>query len=194
MALTKTTRLDAVNKMLLGALIDPVATLEYTGDIDVEKAKGILDTITLEVETIGWSFNTLIFNITPDTNNEIVIPDSYISVDPTDRSLNYIVRAGKLYDKEENTFKFTDPVKLKVTTIEEFEDIPQVARYYIAILATRKFQQNAQGDRQLDNDINKDEAQAWLNLQQYEINNKDYNFIQNSPHGVNISGKYYNQY
>lgn len=49
-----------------------------------------------------------------------------------------VFRQGKLYDRRKHTFVIGCPVRVDLTTCLEFEDLPQAARWYIAVKAARR--------------------------------------------------------
>jgi hypothetical protein len=59
MAVTLTSKLDAINSMLIGIGEAPVNTLN-SGLQEAEVAEVILNTISREVQAAGWSFNEII--------------------------------------------------------------------------------------------------------------------------------------
>jgi hypothetical protein len=66
--LTNTTKLDAVNTILLSIGEAPVNTLG-SGLQEAEIAEVVLDNINREVQSIGWTFNTdLRLTLSPNTD------------------------------------------------------------------------------------------------------------------------------
>ena len=139
---TLMSKLDAVNKMLESVWEQPVSTLQVSGVASVAMAKRVLDETSTSVQSRGWAFNTE-ENVTlqPDTDGYINIPNNTLEVDPMgdDRDVNGVQRGTRLYDRENHTFVFEDAVDVRLITLLEFEDLPQAARFYIAVMASRVF-------------------------------------------------------
>ena len=81
MALTTTTKLEAINTMLSAIGESPVNSLT-SGLVDAEQAETILNSVNREVQSMGWSFNTdLKRQFVPDTNKQIQIPSNILRID-----------------------------------------------------------------------------------------------------------------
>jgi hypothetical protein len=183
MALTLTTKLVAVNTMLIGIGEAPVNTLN-SGLQEAEIAGIMLDNISREVQSKGWAFNTDIrFTLTTNTDNEIVVPSNCLYVDTTlirrDYDKDVILRNGKLYDRTQNTFTFTEAVEVDLVYLLDFETIPETARNYITLRAGRKFQENILGSPTITQLQSKDELDALLTLKDAETQSADYNVFDN---------------
>ena len=95
----------------------------------------------------GWSWNSdYEYEIALDGNGHALVPSGALWVDPSYPTYDFVVRADtsdnntrKLYDREDKTFVLTvNPVKVDVVWSADFENIPQVARDYIATRAARR--------------------------------------------------------
>lgn len=160
----------------------PVNTLEVSGIPDVTRARRFLRETLLDVQTHGWSWNRdTSYALQPDPDGNIVIPASALEVDPSDKTVNYVVRwnsnigALALYDPEEQTFTFEEPVEVDITWAFEFNELPQAARTYVAIAASRKFQAQTVSSAALDGYNQADEDAAWRRLARIERRTRDTN-------------------
>jgi hypothetical protein len=177
MALTPMTKLEAVNIMLLAIGEQPVSTLD-PGSITQEAsiAEDVLDTVSRDVQALGWYFNeTLEVTLSPDVDDNIAIPSDALKVIPIGESDAIGIRAGYLYNRTEGTDEFDDDVDCYIVYGQDFADLPQSAKAYIAIRAARVFQQRVLGSDALDKYSFDDENRAWLLLQQDEVDNQGYN-------------------
>lgn len=149
------TELDAVNLVLEAKGVQPATTIDQT-DPDVALALQALNQADLEVQTIGWSFNSDdSMTLTQDpTTGFILLPDQTLSVANTywpQGILNsgpprrVVERQAKLYDRTNQTFVFTEAVQVDITIRLAYEDMPQAARNYVAILAAHRSQMKGQG-------------------------------------------------
>jgi len=135
-------KLDAVNKMLESVWEQPVSTLQVSGVASVAMAKRVLEETSTSVQSRGWAFNSEEnVTLTPDVEGNLYLPNGAIEVDPMgdSRDVDAVMRGTRLYDRENHTYAFTQPVDVRLITLLEFEDLPQAARFYIAVMAARVF-------------------------------------------------------
>ena len=183
MAVSKTTKLDAINSMLIGIGEAPVNTLN-SGLQEAEVAAIVLDSISRETQSSGWSFNTDIrYTLSPNSSKEIFLPSNTLQVDTTGLKRDYnsdiIERNGKLYDRTKNSYTFDDDVEVDLVYLFDFEELPEVARRYITLRAGRKFQENILGSSEMTQLQFKDEQAAFINLRDFESQSADYNIFDN---------------
>ena len=178
--LSPTTELEAINTMLSTIGESPVNTVEDTGNVDVVIARQILQTASREVQARGWHFNTEInYTITPDSEGYLVLPNTVLKVDTVypDSSKDVVVRGSRLYDREKHTYVFTDAVKVDMTILLTFDELPEVARNYVTIRASRIFQERVVGSDTLHAFNSQDEARAMVSLMEYEADTADLNIL-----------------
>ena len=178
--LSPTTELEAINTMLSTIGESPVNTVEDTGNVDVVIARQILQTVSREVQARGWHFNTEInYTITPDSDGYLVLPKTVLKVDTVypDSSKDVVVRGSRLYDREKHTYVFTDAVKVDMTILLTFDELPEVARNYVTIRASRIFQERVVGSDTLHAFNSQDEARAMVSLMEYEADTADLNIL-----------------
>lgn len=178
--LSPTTELEAINTMLSTIGESPVNMVEDTGNVDVVIARQILQSVSREVQARGWHFNTEInYTITPDSDGYLVLPKTVLKVDTVypDSSKDVVVRGSKLYDRENHTYVFTDAVKVDMTILLTFDELPEVARNYVTIRASRIFQERVVGSDTLHAFNSQDEARAMVSLMEYEADTADLNIL-----------------
>lgn len=185
MLITPMTELEAVNEMLLSIGQAPVSTLSVPGVRDVSLARGHLTAVATDLQLEGWHWNTDEgYSLAPDIDGHIQLPNGVLGFDPVDRTEALTTRrrpgtTGTLsvYDRVNHTFKFTKPVVANIVWGYGFEDMPEVARRFVAISAARKFQAKTIGSTQLDGFGAEDEAQAWRRLQKDERGSRNTNLF-----------------
>jgi hypothetical protein len=179
-------KLRAVNMALENISESPVNTLVgATGDAYVSTAKSIVEEIARVVCGEIWNFNMdKDYSITPDINGNVIITDNMISVDGTYTTDDYAVRQGKLYNKEDQTFVFTDTVHVDIVWEFEFEDIPQHVRDYLALKAARTFARRMLGDANNDNLTAEDESRARAIAKRHDARNRDRTIFQDATSGL----------
>jgi len=174
------TELEAVNTMLVTIGEQPVSSLDNLAGLqDASIAKQILSNISRAVQSKGWVFNLdLQVTYTPDANGEINLGANVLRIDTTTKvrstTKDIVERGGKLYDREKNTSIFTDTVKVDRVIVLNFDDLPEVARRYIAIRSARVFHDRVVGSGELHNFFREDEQVAWQELLEYEGEVGDY--------------------
>jgi hypothetical protein len=183
-----TTKLQAVNTMLSGIGEAPVASLPATR-ADGQLAETILDETTREVLSSGWHFNTEVKTLTKDVNGKIAVASDYAKIDLYDESLSrtdydIVVRddAGtlRLYNKahNKNTFVVGIDLKCEIVYYQDFEKIPETARRYIMIKATRVFQDRIAGAPNVHGFQMQDEIRALADLRDQEATDGDYTIFE----------------
>jgi len=169
--------LEAVNHMLRAADETPVNTLDSDGVNDTDLAQSILDEKIMETLAEGWTFNTEVQTLTPDSNGYISISTSIIRVDGhgDDYHSKFAIRDNKLWDRDNSTNVFTvDSVELLVTRWLEFEELPLTVRLYIAASAAREYQQAQVNDPNRDARLAEKEAKALGNMRRESIQESDW--------------------
>ena len=175
MAITKATKLQAVNTIISNIGQAPVTNLE-SGNPLVEMAEQILDEITIAVLAEGWEYNMERgYPFTPDSNNQILIPDNVLSLDtkPGDGTQT-VIRNGKLYDRVKHTYEFTGQQKLDVTWLFDFEELPEAFKNYITIRAANVFAGRSVGSSEAVQFGQREETIARATLLEYDTQQANY--------------------
>lgn len=183
-ALSLTTELEAVN-IMLGTIgespVNSLASAEST--VDVATARQILRETLMAVLARGWQFNTeLSWSLSPNTSGELQIPGNCLQIDSTGVSkwVDVVQRGGRLYDRVNHTYVFGGPLVVDMIILLEFTEIPQAARQYIAVRASRVFQARMLGSELLGGFTAHDEREALAALKKLDSNNADYNYLTGS--------------
>ena len=186
-AAEKTKRLGAINTMLTSIGELPVKNEgDLAGLNDASIAAEILDNVSRAVQSRGWIFNTdLDVTMKPNNERKIPIPSDIIRVDTTtrirERDEDIVERGNFLYDRKRNTPFFDEGSTVKVDQIRllKFTDLPEPARRYITIRASRIFHDRVVGSGDLHRFYQEDEMQAWQTLLEYEGDGADFNIFDN---------------
>ena len=177
----KTTKLQAINSMLRTVGEAPVDSLA-SGLLVADNAEAILTEVTKIICAGTYSFNRESdVKLYPNTSGEILIPDNVLTMDATDRNVDVVPRGSKLYDRKNHTYTFTKPISFDLSYYMDFEELPEVARQYVMIRATRKFQMLTLGNRELEAYSAEDEQRAKLAFSQYESDQEDSNLFADDP-------------
>lgn len=178
--LTPTTELEAVNVCLANIGESPVSAI--TGDITVDAAlaRDLLRQVTREVQTHGFYWNTeLGYKLIPNTAKNLALPANVLSVDTTgsDKGTDLVARGRILYDRKNHTYTFTDPVTVDIVVALGFEELPEIARRYIAVRAARIYQERVMGSGSISSFNSADEAMARAALLAENMEIEDNNML-----------------
>lgn len=184
-----TSELEAVNTLLASIGESRISSLEVTGLADVSAARAALDEFSREVQTKGWAFNTEgDYPFKRDVSGSITLPPNTLKVNVTSES-DVIHRGLKLYDKANHTSLFTKDLSGTIVFLLSWDELPQVARHYIMIRASRVFQTRYLGSDTQHNFSADEEAAALAALQENEGETGNYNMFSGSSSGMDILGR-----
>ena len=164
---TLTSKLEAVNSMLGHIGESPVNSISDTNALPVSAATAVsvLDEISRAVQAEGWHFNTeLKVTLTPASDNTITLGSDIIEVDAIDTTIDIVQRGLNLFDRSNNSTTFSSNLEVNLTRLLDFTSLPEVARRYITLRASRVFQGRMVGSRELEALIARDEYNARADL------------------------------
>jgi hypothetical protein len=177
--MAQTTKLEAVNTMLSAIGEAPVTALNL-GLVEADIAETILESVSKEVQSQGYSFNRqLSVAYSPDTNGNIVLPADILRADSTQKTgnLDLVQRGLKMFDRVNNTYNITGTVYLDTVTQLDFLDLPEVVKRYVTIRAGRIFLDRVVGSATLHGFSEKDEARALSEIRDMEGEGQDFNIF-----------------
>ena len=173
---TLTTKLETVNSMLGHIGETPVNSIADTNALPVSAAMAvtIVDEVSREVQAEGWHFNTENnVELTPDSQGIITIPEDIIELDVADKTIDVVQRGLSLFDRRTNITTFKDKITVSLIRLLDWDSLPEVARRYITLRASRVFQGRVVGSRELEALIARDEFQARARLMNADGNTSD---------------------
>jgi len=147
---------------------------------DGQVAKDIVANALREVCVRGWYFNIdKNFKFVPDSNGYIVAPPNLLRIDvgQTVNRGKYILKGMKFYNRETQSYLFTEPVFADAVWLVDYEALPFTAYQYIALRAARQFQQKVIGSKELYEFTGLEEQDALTNLQREQLQYEDYNMV-----------------
>ncbi|QLF87980.1 putative tail tube A [Pelagibacter phage Hroenn EXVC015P] len=176
-----TTELQAINTMLSFIGESPVSSITGNIGTDVAVAKNILDETSMSVQSQGWFFNReLNVSTTRDTSNKVPLEANCVQVEasaPYQYFYQYTIRKQYLYDLKNKTDVFTyNPVVDKVL-VQQFAHLPEYARRYIVVKASRRFAARYVGATELIKLAQLDEQEAHMAFEQADSRAMDANII-----------------
>ena len=186
---TLTTELEAVNSMLGHIGETPVNTIANAAALPVSAstAVSVLAEVSREVQSDGWYFNTEYdVTLSPNIDGNIILDSNVVEADVIDPSLDIAQRGSKLFDRKNNTLVFTKDLKVNLTRLLDWDDLPEPARRYITLRASRIFQGRLVGSRELEALIARDEYMAKARLEEYDGSTSDRTIFDNIDTGARI--------
>lgn len=178
------TQLQAVNTMLGYIGEAPVNSISNTAELPVSAANAvsILDETSKEVQSNGWHFNTeREVTLSPSAvDGTITLAADILQVDHEGtEDIDLVQRGTSLYDRKEKTDTFTKDIKVTVVKELPWDSLPEQARRYITLRATRYLQSRIVGSRELEALILRDEFAAKANLETSDNRNADRTIFDN---------------
>lgn len=168
---TPTTLLQAVNELLTAVGTTPVNTLNVSGLTDAAIAQDVIGGVSREVQSRGWWFNTVRSMSLAPSGGNITVPANMLSCRPAlansaspGESAHFVMREGKLYDLLNNTYAFTQSVRVDAVMLFDFESLPESLRRYITVRSARVFQTKVLGDETLGVFTEEYEQEAWQTI------------------------------
>lgn len=138
-----TSELDAVNMVMKAKGLDLVSSIDL-GDAEIADAAFHLNVADLGFQSKGWYFNKdYALSLALAGDGTIALPEGTLGVAASyweGACKNITERAGKLWDLTNRTFTFTAPVIVDITVRLAYEDMPDVARRYVATLGAHTAQ------------------------------------------------------
>jgi hypothetical protein len=196
-------KLDAVNACLRAVTLSPVTSL--TSGPDATKAATKVDEVSEAIQEEGWSVNTdYCVTLALDINGKCPLPANTLVVSGKDYndgfsrvSLRYDPSGSGvayLWDVDNKTFIFTTTapggVKVDITYLYAFEDLPPTLQRYIAARAAREYQESDLGSGVADKFTSRREQEALTTLLEAEADEEDWNVLRDCPSASLIASRY----
>ncbi len=177
--------LDAVNTMLEVIGEQPVNTLDDSGLSEATIALKLLHKTSRVIQSTGLNCNSIDAVTLPlDINDKIPVAVSTLKIDASDSSIKIALRGNYLFDLENNTYEFEEPVEVDLVEFLPFDELPTHVREYITVRAAMKFQARFLGSNQLHTFTKEDLQEVKVEFMQAEIDNGDYNFRSGSNYNA----------
>ena len=182
--ITPTTELQTVNQMLSVIGEAPVNSITGTVTTDVSVAKNILDETSMSIQSMGWNFNShYAYVLTRNTDNKVPLPSNCVQADASAqyRFRNLVIRNGFLYDMDNHTDVFgtnTTLPTVDLVLVQQFEQLPEYARQYIAAKSARRFASRYIGDKGITELAGNDEQEALAAFRQADSRSADANLLE----------------
>ena len=181
---TRTTQLEAVNTMLSTIGESPVNSLTGSLPLDASIAVNILNEVNREVQSAGWKFNSSWkVSLNRDVNNKLVVGADVLHIEfnhlrESKASYDPVLRGNYLYNLAGETYTWDKDFEyVTVFYLLDFEIIPEQARRYITIRASRIYHDRTLGSQAIHKYSLTDELGALALLKQTESDTADHNIF-----------------
>jgi len=178
-----TQELPAINQILSSCGQAPVTTLDQTNP-EVAIAYDTLLQVNREVQAEGWTFNKEYhYEFTPDTNNEVLIPNNILQLKLTENAANVdfdgVRRSGKLYDRQHHRYTWGEHSIVECDVVWEFDwvDLPQPIQDYVTARASTIVSQRIVGDNTQYQMLQQQEGLARALALEYETQQGQFTFF-----------------
>ena len=156
----------------------PVNALDTGLPTDAVIAQNILQEVSRETQSRGWWFNTIKTTMTRQANNKIAVPANFVTIDHDE--YNIVKRGSVVFDLDNGTDVWTrDLEDVEAVVLLEFTELPEPARRYIIMRASRSLFERMVGEVNRAAMLQSEEAQAFLSLLQYDSDQADLNIFNN---------------
>ena len=141
--------------------------------ISASTALSVLEEVSRAVQTEGWHFNTEInVTISPANDGTVTLDEDILEID-TVSTPDIVQRGLSLFNRTDNTSVFSSDLTVSLTRYLDWTSLPEAARRYIVLRASRVFQGRMVGSRELEALIARDEYNARADLMDAEAATSD---------------------
>ena len=176
---TLTSQLESVNVMLGHIGETPINTLTGSLPVSATTALSTLNEVSKEIQSEGWHFNSEKDVTLSPVDGTITVPTNAVQVDAEDKTIDLVQRGSSLFDRANNTSTFEKSVKVNLIRLLDWDSLPEEARRYITLRASRIFQGRTVGSRELEALIARDEYQARSRLEESDYGSSDRTIFDN---------------
>ena len=175
------TELEAVNEVLATVGDTPVQTLAAGTYIEAVRILQVLKETSREVQSKGWWFNEEENKtLQPDVNGLITLAYNVIEVTVVDDYNGSIIQRGnKMFNRESGTYNINKEIKVNIITGLEWNELPQVARLYIASMAAYKYNSGYMGLAEAKQDTLSIMNERYIQMKVSDTRSRDVNIFDN---------------
>ena len=171
------TTLDVVNDML-GLLGERRVNDLNEPHTMIPDALAKLSTASAYVQADLWWFNVEYPTLIPQAGTgEILVPNDTASCDSLTQYPRLAVRGNRLYNLDDVTDVFEQPIRVRLHRIVPFDDCPILARAHIAARAKLDFQKDYDGDSMKAQIIAREIQDSYNRMHAEHIRNANSNML-----------------
>lgn len=175
------TKLDIINAMLASLGESPLNELDARHPVVSSGLRIIAQkTKTIQLNSgAGWWFNKLPqYILKLDINNRIAVPQDLLSYS-TDYPNRLGIKAGYLFDLDNDTDVFTAPVTISAIRDVEYTDLPNAILDCIAYESIFDFSRDNEGDTEKMKSISRQAERSWIAARSQNIREQKANTQRN---------------
>ena len=169
--------LEVVNSMLglLGEL--PVNSITDPHTL-IPAALAAITNQNALVQVDFWWFNVEYPTLIPQAGSGLIlVPEDAASVDSLTQYPRLAVRGNRVYNLDDITDVFTQPMRVRLHRVLPFSDAPAIARAHIAAKAKMEFQMAYDGDGTKAQLIQQEIKETYIRLHSEHIRNAKANML-----------------
>jgi hypothetical protein len=130
------------------------------------------------VQVDFWWFNVEYPTLIPQAGSGLIlVPDDAASVDSLTQYPRLAVRGNRVYNLDDITDVFTQPLRVRLHRVLPFSDAPAIARAHIAAKAKLEFQMAYDGDSTKAQIIQQEIKETYIRLHSEHIRNAKANML-----------------
>jgi hypothetical protein len=152
----------------------PINSLSSAGRIG-ENAQAILITNKSNELQREWWFNTNNVTLSPDIDGNIYVPENAIEVIGSDIQ----VLGDQIFSITNESFTFDASIDVQVVSDLDWNDLPFVMQYYVAIVSTRDLYATRFPKNNIPNHLQEKFIRAESDVTRMDLNSAKYNFGEN---------------
>lgn len=171
------TEIDAINRMLryIGELpIPSTVTIDQLPEgHEAVIARTVLSETLREEQEEKWWFNTFDIKLVPDIQGYLLLPNNVIAYEDED----LFQEGGLLYDRTTQSPIFSDPKEMTVRYNITFDNLPDVFRTYVILVASRHLHTYLNGDATTQKELEQKINQARVKVEREHLKQKKFNLV-----------------
>ena len=137
-----------------------------------------LNTASAYVQADMWWFNVEYPTLIPQAGTgEILVPNDTASCDSLTQYPRLAVRGNRLYNLDDVTDVFENPIRVRLHRILPFDDAPVLARAHIAARAKLDFQKDYDGDSMKAQILAREISETYARMHAEHIRNANSNLL-----------------
>ena len=171
------TEIDAINRMLryIGELPIPstITVDQLPEGHEAVIARDVLTETLREEQEEKWWFNTFDIKLVPDTDGYIILPFNVIAFEDA----TVFQEGGLLYTRNDNNPIFTQPREMTVRLNITFDNLPDVFRSYVILVASRHLHTYLNGDESTQRELEQKINMARVKVEREHLKQKKFNLV-----------------
>lgn len=171
------TELEMVNSVLAAAGFAPLSSGSTAHPL-YSKALAKLNYVSGQVQKMALWYNTTVREFTP-VAGEIIFPSTVIAIDMQCRTLDYVQKGTKLYNKKTGTTdEFgTEPLEIQITEEWALTEVPLTVQFYIMERTRYEFYLDEDGTQPKLGELKAAATVAWVEVYKEHLRSRDTNYF-----------------